>query len=387
MIPDFNKKGSLPKGVHLCTGTEFFERFFFNDYRKNLQKSMSDILDWSKCKYATRLFIGGSFVTNKSEPNDIDCLIVFSDEESIPHKTEMLTIDSTKIDIQFCAEREQKVLDNFLFLFSTSVQKDRIGIIQIDLYNTNDEWKIRHYPDLATYEIIKQAYIGRHFIDHYTPNGVIVTIPGLLSKAAWNTEVGPVASSQKWIFAPFYYDYNLPDLLINTAKRKKVVEKFRDWIFDVHTRYESPISIIAHSFGTYIITSYIVGFEEYLPVQLNTLILTGSIVNENFNWDAHRGNKISRVRNEIAPNDQWVKHMPKIKWLDKDPLFGKSGVVGFSKKSPILFEFSNEIFDHNNVIKRDVIERYWFPFLFANKFAYQDEGERYMFNNLKNKIK
>ncbi|MFZ1290591.1 MAG: hypothetical protein WAR79_10900 [Melioribacteraceae bacterium] len=91
---------------------------------------------------------------------------------------------------------------------------------------------------------------------------------------------------------------------------------------------------------------------------------------EDFDWEIHRGVKIARVRNEIAPNDQWVKHMPKVKWLDKDSLFGKSGVIGFSKKSEILFESSNDIFEHNNVIKRDVIERYWFPYLNVNKDAY-----------------
>lgn len=382
MIPEFNNKGHLPEGVHLCSGKKFLEHFLFSAERKKLQKSIADIFDWAKQRRATKLFIGGSFVSNKEKPNDIDCLIVFYDERSIPHKTELLTVDSTKIDIQFCPESEPKVIDTFLHLFGTSYQGDGKGIIQIDLYNEKDEWVIRHYPDESSYEIVKRAYIDRHYIDHHSSNGVLVTIPGILSNAKWNAKIAPIASSQKWIFAPFHYTPNSPDLLINKKKRENVVEQFRDWIYELNSRYKYPISVIAHSFGTYIITSYIMGFDKFLPVKLNSLIFTGSIITKDFDWNKIRGEKVGRIRNEIAPNDQWVKHMPKVKWLDKDPLFGKSGVDGFNHDSEILTETSNDIFDHNNVIKNDVIEKHWLPYLNANKDAFHYEFQKYLANGL-----
>ena len=139
---------------------------------------------------------------------------------------------------------------------------------------------------------------------------------------------------------------------------------------DIKETYNAPISVIAHSFGTYILTSYINGFDEVLPVKFNSIILTGSIVNTNFDWNTCRGNKVARVRNEIAPNDQWVKWMPETKWLPLDPLFGKSGTEGFINDSEILTQPKNDIFDHNNVIKKDVITQIWMPYLNANKHAY-----------------
>lgn len=380
MIPQFEKDGNLPKGIHLCSGSEFIDQFCFNEYRKGLTKSIADIFDWSFVKYATRIFIGGSFVTNNPEPNDIDCLVVFYDDNSIPHRSEMLTIASTKFDIQCCSEQSPEIIDNFLYLFMHSRIMNEVGVIEVDLRGSGNKWEIRHYPDEDTYKIIQRAYINRHYVDHYKPNGVVVTVHGLLSTAKWNTEIAPAVTSQNWIFAPYVYDDNTPDLLVNPKKRAYVVDAFREWLYDINQRYhEAPVSVIAHSFGTYIIGAYVNGFEEFLPVQLNCIILTGSILSTQYDWDKHRGAKIARVLNEIAPNDQWVKHMPKLQWIDKDPLFGNSGVEGFTNKSSILTERKSDIFDHNNVIKRDVIEKYWLPFLMTNRNASYIEGYEYVF--------
>lgn len=111
------------------------------------------------------------------------------------------------------------------------------------------------------------------------------------------------------------------------------------------------------------------------------MILLGSILNSEFDWEACRG-KVARILNEIAPNDQWVKFMPNSKWLVLDSLFGRSGVDGFSKKSEILFQSRNDIFDHHNVIKRDIIEKKWMPFLNANRFALHEEL-KHLFKDLK----
>jgi len=383
MIPEFTDRGNLPKGIHLSSANNFLERFFFNEYRESLKKSFTDILDWAKEKGATKIFVGGSFITKSESPNDIDCMIVFYDETKIPHRSEMLTIESTKIDIQFAVENDKDVVDTFLHLLTHDRHETEVGIIQIDLYYTNQVWEIRHYPDDSTYEIVKRAYVGRHFIDHYEPNGLLVTIHGLLSTAKWNTEIAPIVSGQNWIFAPYIYEDNDASLLIDSKSRKTQVDNFREWLYDQFSRYQTPVSVIAHSFGTYILASYITGFEEFLPVQLNTIILTGSIINSDFDWNKHKGSKVARVRNEIAPNDQWVKHMPKVKWIDADPLYGNSGVTGFHKGCSILTESKNDIFDHNNVIRRDVLERHWLPYLMVNRHASQIEGEKYLFDKIK----
>lgn len=74
----------------------------------------------------------------------------------------------------------------------------------------------------------------------------------------------------------------------------------------------------------------------------------------------------------IAPNDEYVRFMPNADWkkmLGMSTLFGKSGVEGFNTKTSMLVQSKNDIFTHNNTIKRDIIETKWMPFLNANKDA------------------
>ncbi|TCK61541.1 hypothetical protein OF66_0951 [Seleniivibrio woodruffii] len=374
MIPNFNSNYLLPEGIHECSGLEFIDFFCFNDYRESFRKSIADIFDWATESGAIFIIFGGSFVTKAHEPNDIDCLIVFRDDTNLPRRNEMLTIDAMKIDIQVCSIKYPNVIDSFLHLFMTKASGEKVGVIQVNLTSTNKTWEIKHYPSDIEYEIIQRAYIGRHFIDHYDSNGVIVTIHGLMTDAKWNNDLAPLISSKNWIFAPYSYtEDNGIDLLRNKKKRDKVVDEFREWLFALNGIYKKPISIIAHSFGTYIIAAYISGFKDTPPVSLNCLILTGSIITTNFDWNIYRGTHVARVLNEKSPKDEYVKWMPTIDWLTKDALFGTSGVDGFIHKSEILLETDNNIFKHNNVIKKDVIEGYWLPYLYLNKDIWYTE--------------
>ncbi|WP_342404251.1 hypothetical protein [Brevibacillus sp. FSL K6-2834] len=195
----------------------------------------------------------------------------------------------------FCSLDNKEIVDTYIHFFSQYGLLKKIGIVQVVLYHEDEEWEIQHYPDPSSLEIVQRAYINRHFVDVYQPNGVIVTIHGLLSKGEWNSEIVPSASSQGWIVAPYIYDSNTPDLLTRPNKRTEFIDNFRDWIYDLSEyRFPGyPISVIAHSFGTYIIAAYLDRFEEFSPVHFNCIILTGSIINSDFNWEKHRGSKVA----------------------------------------------------------------------------------------------
>ncbi|MGW8956955.1 DUF6932 family protein [Paenibacillus sp. NPDC055715] len=374
-IPEFTKQGNLPTGIIRCNGCEFIERFCSNDYRESYKKAITDILDFSVETGAGCLFFGGSFITETSSPHDIDCLILYAKDEYIPPRGERLKIGNIKLDVMFASLEHKYIADSYVYLFSKNRYGADVGVIQIDLYDENNEWEIVH-PGFNEYEIIKRAYINRHIEELNEHKGVLVTIHGLLSHAEWNKDVAPISSSQGWIFAPYIYNYQTPKILFNSNKRKEIVNNFREWIYDLRKRFDEPISIIAHSFGTYILAAYLEGFEKP-PVSFNCVILTGSIINTNFNWNKHLLSNVSRVLNEIAPNDQWVKFMPNTdykKLAGLDILFGKSGVIGFFNKfNSLIIESTNDIFDHNNVIKRDIIETKWMPFLDANQYAYRTD--------------
>ena len=299
-IPEFTNEGKLPSGIHICTGEEFISRFCANEIRNDFKKPISDILDYAKERGAVEVFVGGSFVTANKNPKDLDCVIVFNEDRYIPNNTEEVSIKGLKFDILFASLESTNLIDSYIKLFSTYRYGGKdVGLIQIDLYSHNKTWVIRHYLDDEDFEIIKKVYNDRSLIDLKEKKGILVSIHGLLSHAKWNQEIAPIASSQDWIFAPYTYETNKPNLLFNARKRSKLVDDFRNWIYTLQSRFEGENSIIAHSFGTYIIGAYIKGFigEEFPPVAFNSIILTGSILNKDFDWEKSRGHSVGSVYN------------------------------------------------------------------------------------------
>ena len=362
-----NDTGKLDKGIHKCTGQEFIKVFCNNDYRKKFNKAVTDIFDYALQTNVQYLFIGGSFITNEKEPSDIDCLLVYKELSHIPRESERLVVGGIYLDIMFTSLDNKEIVDSYIHLFTHSRFGQELGVVQVELHEKNEKWEIVH-PGLKKFEIIKAAYINRSFIRVKEPTGILVTVHGLLSTGEWNKEIAPIASSQGWTVAPYIYKGNTPDLLVRSNKRKEIVDNFREWIFELRNRFDGDMSVIAHSFGTYIIGSYLKGFEDP-PVNFNNIILTGSILNSDYDWESLRGKSVGKILNEIAPEDEYVRYLPERykRVLKIDSSMGRSGTEGFKQESPMIVQSTNSIFTHNNVIKRDVISHKWMPFLDANR--------------------
>ena len=72
MIPDFDSRGLLPKGLFRASWQEIEKRFGGNRRRRQLLKGLKSALDLLKEAGCRRVYIDGSFVTSKEWPNDID---------------------------------------------------------------------------------------------------------------------------------------------------------------------------------------------------------------------------------------------------------------------------------------------------------------------------
>ena len=89
-------------------------------------------------------------------------------------------------------------------------------------------------------------------------------------------------------------------------------------------------SIMAHSFGTYISAKFLVNhdYEQFMHAQINSIVLTGAIVDKDFNWSRFFPNKVNRILNISSPNDKAVRFMPKWKWMKKYLMGEKDGIFG-----------------------------------------------------------
>lgn len=72
MLPPFDDEGNLPAGEHLASWLEFTSRFDLNPRRHRLLGGLTLALQALREAGCARVFVDGSFVTDKPEPGDID---------------------------------------------------------------------------------------------------------------------------------------------------------------------------------------------------------------------------------------------------------------------------------------------------------------------------
>ena len=77
MIPLYNKEGYLPPGIHPANLDEIGARFGTGSELREVQmESVRWLVDLGWRAGASRIVVNGSFVTDKSEPNDVDCVLL-----------------------------------------------------------------------------------------------------------------------------------------------------------------------------------------------------------------------------------------------------------------------------------------------------------------------
>ena len=77
MIPNFDDNGYLPPGIHMATLAEIAERFGQgDDQRRAGMDSIRWLVDIARRAGVERIIVNGSFVTDRFEPNDVDCVLL-----------------------------------------------------------------------------------------------------------------------------------------------------------------------------------------------------------------------------------------------------------------------------------------------------------------------
>jgi len=83
MIPAFDDEGYLPPGIHLATVQEISAPFGRESELRRVQmESLLWLVELARRAGAQRIVVNGSFVTDKLEPNDVDCVLLV--EEGFP---------------------------------------------------------------------------------------------------------------------------------------------------------------------------------------------------------------------------------------------------------------------------------------------------------------
>jgi pimeloyl-ACP methyl ester carboxylesterase len=299
----------------------------------------------------------------------MDIVIFFAKSDQIPKSSERYDVNGVMLDVQLLSEDQPSIVAAYLELLATTRNKAPHGLIQIKFHSIVQTF---HRPDESSpdLEIVKVAYLGRRWSQQQRPKGVVVPIHGIRTNAeGWLPHLCLSASTSGWAVAPYVYGYREVSILAVEKQKSEVVEGFRDWLIEVRRQYPGPISVIAHSFGTYVIGRYLKEAND-ISQKFDAVILCGSVLNTGYDWAAPLDQAVvGRVLNTISVRDEWVRFLPDggVPLLAKDDLLGEAGCVGFSTTHSRLQQIKSSLLKHNNVFKDDVIVGEWLPFLELSK--------------------
>jgi len=194
-------------------------------------------------------------------------------------------------------------------------------------------------------------------------SSVVVTLHGIRTHAKWQRAFSEVASERelycrldKWNFGYFsVLRFLMPWSRLSRVAwfRRTYQEEFPEV---TRNRDETELpSIIAHSFGTFILGNALV---RYPYLRFNKVILCGSILPTSFPWDAllARG-QVQAVRNEYGAQDSWTRMVGLFV-----PGTGASGIQGFACSADRCEQEQFE-FTHSEYFERSHMEGRWLPFL------------------------
>jgi hypothetical protein len=196
-----------------------------------------------------------------------------------------------------------------------------------------------------------------------TTGRVLIGLHGIRTHAGWCRALYEVASQRDWQvrMARWNFGYfNIILFLLTFARAAKVRwfrSVYRQEVQDKDVKLEKGQcpSIVAHSFGTYILGNALLKYDW---LRFDKVILCGSILPRDFPWDEllERG-QVQAVRNEYGTEDTPTRV---VRWFVAGT--GPSGREGFTP-SHARFEQERFEYTHSEYFDKGHMEAKWLPFL------------------------
>lgn len=142
MIPDFRDDGYLPEGLHRATEAEITFRFgTATPRRRRLALRLRRWIELSRAVAAKRLFVDGSFVTAKPDPQDVDAVVWLGDD--FVDRVSRGDIEAVELEIMLVTRQPEEILaaedrrdwDDWVEFFSRTREAGgrRKGIVEVEL--------------------------------------------------------------------------------------------------------------------------------------------------------------------------------------------------------------------------------------------------------------
>ena len=142
---------------------------------------------------------------------------------------------------------------------------------------------------------------------------VIISVHGIESQGEWQKQLAPLISEQGWIYYPLHYGIFRGFRFVQPWQRAAQIDWFRREFRNIRNRIQDVVpSIVAHSFGTYIVCE---ALDIYDGLNVDKIILCGSIVRRDYDWDKiFRRKQATAVRNDYGQKDFPARFVRLVAW-------------------------------------------------------------------------
>lgn len=185
---------------------------------------------------------------------------------------------------------------------------------------------------------------------------IVILLHGIRTEAGWTEMVQNVLQSTGDLeVVPIKYGFfDTFRFLFPFFTRRGPIRRFIQEYRDTKTRRpHSRISVVAHSFGTYVVAKAI---EQEPDIVLDRLVFAGSVVSNSFRTASFRGRLGNDpILNECGINDIWPVVAKAVTWG-----YGSTGTFGFGSTG---IEDRFHKFSHSEYFHAGFVNDFWLPFL------------------------
>lgn len=197
-------------------------------------------------------------------------------------------------------------------------------------------------------------------VNQETNYQIVLLIHGIRTNAEWQSMVEKQLSvSDKVIVRPIGYGYfDVLRFWFPFWTRNRPIERVHEEIRVAQQKYQkvhpnAKLSIIAHSFGTYIVGEIL---KKDFTLKLHRLILCGSVLPQDFPWNHLQGRfNDENTINECGKADIWPAMAQCLSWG-----YGASGTHGFKR---VLIKDRFHAGGHGQYFEPEFVDKYWEPFI------------------------
>lgn len=193
---------------------------------------------------------------------------------------------------------------------------------------------------------------------------MVISLHGIRTAGRWQKDFAAVMSADGMYAESFNYgSYGVGRFLIPGCNQRKVDAFYRWYGEKVKSCrevelecYDRRPSVVAHSFGTWIVGQAMLKFED---IRFDKMVLAGSVLPRDFDWGTvFARDQVALVRNECGQKDPWPG------WAKRLVAgTGTAGCEGFEWWNSMVENHRCEFFGHSDGLMRTHIEAHWRPFL------------------------